>query len=151
MTQQEGQILDVRDRLDAVDSALEAEKERIDAVFDGEGGIGGGLSSEEVDQKIDAKYTVIVEQLEEAIRSATEDEDEFRRIARSQMMMKKMQIGKADREVAELKERVMVDSRMREQVHNLKLLIDMKISRDEARNMVRKNATKAELNQALNH
>ena len=151
MTGQEGQLLDVRDRMDGIDQALAAERERIDAVFDGEGGVGGGLSEEEVDQKIDARYTVIVEQLEEAIRSATEDEDEFRRIANDlQMMMKKMQIGKADnREVAELKERVMVDSRMREQVDHLKSLTDMKISRDEARALVRKNATKAELQQAL--
>ena len=76
---------------------------------------------------------MIVDQLESAIRSATEDEDEFRRIANDlQDMVRKMQMGKADkREMAEVREKLMVDSRLREQVDTLRVLSDMKVSHEE--------------------
>ncbi len=127
--------------------------ERVDELYDGleAGTLGGGITPEEVEEKIEAKYTLIVDQLESAIRSATEDEDEFRRIANDlQDMVRKMQMGKADkREMAEVREKLMVDGRLREQVDTLRVLSDMKVSHEEAERMLSSKASRRELKQSL--
>eukprot|EP00946_MAST-07B_sp_MAST-7B-sp1_P002011 g2011.t1 len=126
---------------------------RVDELYEGieDGTIGGGITPEEVDEKIGEKYAMIVDQLESAIRSATEDEDEFRRIANDlQDMVRKMQMGKADkREMAEVREKLMVDSRLREQVDTLRVLSDMKVSHEEAEQMLKSKASRNELKQSL--
>ena len=128
--------------------------QRVDELYEGieDGTIGGGITPEEVDEKIGEKYALIVDQLESAIRSATEDEDEFRRIANDlQDMVRKMQMGKADkREMAEVREKLMVDSRLREQVDTLRVLSDMKVSHEEAAQMLKSKASRKELKQSLN-
>ena len=127
--------------------------EKVDELYDGleSGTLGGGITPEEVEEKIEAKYTLIVDQLESAIRSATEDEDEFRRIANDlQDMVRKMQMGKADkREMAEVREKLMVDGRLREQVDTLRVLSDMKVSHEEAERMLSSKASRRELKQSL--
>jgi cell division septum initiation protein DivIVA len=127
---------------------------KVDEIFEGiqSGTLGGGIDAEEVDEKIEEKYSLIVDQLESAIRSATEDEDEFRRIANDlQDMVRKMQMGKADkREMAEVREKLMVDGRLREQVDTLRVLSDMKVSHDEAERMLQSKASRKELRSSLN-
>jgi cell division septum initiation protein DivIVA len=126
----------------------------VDEILEGiqSGTIGGGIDAEEVDEKIEKKYSLIVDQLESAIRSATEDEDEFRRIANDlQDMVRKMQMGKADkREMAEVREKLMVDGRLREQVDTLRVLSDMKVSHEEAERMLQSKASRKELRNSLN-
>ena len=127
---------------------------KVDEIFTGieTGALGGGIQEEEVDEKIEEKYSMIVDQLENAIRSATEDEDEFRRIANDlQDMVRKMQMGKADkREMAEVREKLMVDGRLREQVDTLRVLSDMKVSHEEAERMLKSKASRKELKNSLN-
>jgi len=126
---------------------------KVDEIFSGieTGSLGGGMKEEEVDEKIELKYSMIVDQLESAISSATEDEDEFRRIANDlQDMVRKMQMGKADkREMAEVREKLMVDGRLREQVDTLRVLSDMKVSHEEAEQMLQSKASRRELRQSL--
>jgi len=135
-------------------SRVDENGRKVDEIFDGieSGTMGGGIDAEEVDEKIEAKYSLIVDQLESAIRSATEDEDEFRRIANDlQDMVRKMQMGKADkREMAEVREKLMVDGRLREQVDTLRVLSDMKVSHEEAERMLSSKASRKELKTSLN-
>ena len=132
MTSQEGTVLSVRDRFDDMEGHV---KEVLDKMEQAEeNGFGGGISEEQVDAKIDSKYSMIIDQLETAIKSATQDEEEFKRAANDlQGMVKKMQMGKADKhEMAMVKEKMMIDGRLREQVDTLRVLTDMKMTKEDA-------------------
>ena len=150
MIGQEGKVLDVRDRFDAMENSI---KDVLAKFEDAEanGGFGGGITEEDVDAKIDSKYTLIVDQLESAITSATQDEEEFKRVANDlQDMVRKMQMNKADKhEMAAVKERQMIDGRVREQVDTLRVLTDMKMTKEEAQRLIIKKANRSELKNAV--
>ena len=150
MTGQEGTVLDVRDKFDVMEESVREVLSKFEAAEES-GGFGGGISSEDVDAKIDAKYTLIVDQLETAISSATQDEEEFKRVANDlQNMVRKMQMGKADKhEMAAVKERMMIDGRVREQVDTLRVLTDMKMTKEEAQRLIIKKANRSELKSAV--
>ena len=150
MTSQEGTVLSVRDRFDDMEGHV---KEVLDKMEQAEeNGFGGGISEEQVDAKIDSKYSMIIDQLETAIKSATQDEEEFKRVANDlQGMVKKMQMGKADKhEMAMVKEKMMIDGRLREQVDTLRVLTDMKMTKEDAQRLIIKKANRSELKSAVN-
>jgi predicted nucleic acid-binding Zn-ribbon protein len=150
MTSQEGTVLSVRDRFDDMEGNV---KEVLDKMEQAEeNGFGGGISEDDVDAKIESKYSMIVDQLETAIKSATQDEEEFKRVANDlQGMVKKMQMGKADKhEMAMVKEKMMIDGRLREQVDTLRVLTDMKMTKEDAQRLIIKKANRSELKSAVN-
>lgn len=86
-----------------------------------------------VDEKIEAKYEEIIDHLQAALSSAGDDEDEFKRVSMElQEICQQLSTTKADkRDLLEVKEQVLFDSRVREQVEQLREYIDQKMDKDD--------------------
>ena len=107
--------------------------------------------TEEVDQKIEVKYDEIIDHLQAAINSAAEDEDDFKKAAAElQETCKQLQNTKANKsDIQEMKERMMLDSKLGEEVENLRQFLDEKLGREEAQAMMRANVNRQDLAKAL--
>jgi hypothetical protein len=86
-----------------------------------------------VDEKIESKYEEIIDHLQSALSGAGDDEDEFKRISLElQEICQNLTTTKADkRDLLEVKEQVLFDSRVREQVEQLRDFIDQKINKED--------------------
>jgi len=100
-----------------------------------------------VDEKIEAKYEEIIDHLQSALSSAGEDEDEFKRVSMElQEICQQLASTKADkRDLLEVKEQVLFDSRVREQVEQLREFVDLKMNKDDVAEGLAGKPDRAEL------
>ncbi|KAF1333658.1 hypothetical protein FI667_g2489, partial [Globisporangium splendens] len=100
-----------------------------------------------VDEAIESKYEEICNQLDKALASVLGEEDEFKRVSQElQQLVTHLSESKADKkELLEVKEQVLYDSRVRQQVENLRSLIDLKMNRDDVFSALKNKADKDEM------
>ncbi|KAF0687595.1 Aste57867_20714 [Aphanomyces stellatus] len=100
-----------------------------------------------VDLIIESKYEEIIEQLQKAMTAISEDEDEFKRNCRDlQDLVQNLSSSKADKkDLLEVKEQVLYDSRVRQQVENLRAFIDLKMNREDVFAALKSKADKDEM------
>ncbi|RHY29830.1 hypothetical protein DYB32_004825 [Aphanomyces invadans] len=119
-----------------------------------------------VDLIIESKYEEIIEQLQKAMTAISDDEDEFKRNCRDlQDLVQNLAASKADkkyherrrlavvvddsgvcgRDLLEVKEQVLYDSRVRQQVENLRAFIDLKMNREDVLSALKNKADKDEM------
>ncbi|KAF0750793.1 hypothetical protein AaE_006588 [Aphanomyces astaci] len=100
-----------------------------------------------VDLIIESKYEEIIEQLQKAMTAISEDEDEFKRNCRDlQDLVQNLSASKADKkDLLEVKEQVLYDSRVRQQVENLRAFIDLKMNREDVLSALTNKADKDEM------
>jgi hypothetical protein len=100
-----------------------------------------------VDEIIEAKYEEICNQLDKALASVIGEEDEFKRVSQElQQLVTHLSESKADKkELLEVKEQVLYDSRVRQQVENLRAFIDLKMNRDDVFSALKNKADKDEM------
>ncbi|OQS07419.1 hypothetical protein THRCLA_00575 [Thraustotheca clavata] len=103
-----------------------------------------------VDLIIESKYEEIIEQLQKAMSAINEDEDEFKRNCSDlQDLVQNLTASKADKkDLLEVKEQVLYDSRVRQQVENLRAFIDLKMNKEDVFSALKTKADKEEM-QAL--
>ncbi|KAH9081188.1 hypothetical protein Ae201684P_012160 [Aphanomyces euteiches] len=100
-----------------------------------------------VDLIIESKYEEIIEQLQKAMTAISDDEDEFKRNCRDlQDLVQNLSASKADKkDLLEVKEQVLYDSRVRQQVENLRAFIDLKMNREDVFAALKSKADKEEM------
>ncbi|ETW06314.1 hypothetical protein H310_02598 [Aphanomyces invadans] len=100
-----------------------------------------------VDLIIESKYEEIIEQLQKAMTAISDDEDEFKRNCRDlQDLVQNLAASKADKkDLLEVKEQVLYDSRVRQQVENLRAFIDLKMNREDVLSALKNKADKDEM------
>ncbi|TYZ63080.1 hypothetical protein PybrP1_011768 [[Pythium] brassicae (nom. inval.)] len=100
-----------------------------------------------VDEAIESKYEEICNQLDKALASVIGEEDEFKRVSQElQQLVTHLSESKADRkDLLEIKEQVLYDSRVRQQVENLRSFIDLKMNRDDVFSALKNKADKDEM------
>uniref|UniRef100_K3WHL5 Uncharacterized protein n=1 Tax=Globisporangium ultimum (strain ATCC 200006 / CBS 805.95 / DAOM BR144) TaxID=431595 RepID=K3WHL5_GLOUD len=100
-----------------------------------------------VDEAIESKYEEICNQLDKALASVLGEEDEFKRVSQElQQLVTHLSESKADKkELLEVKEQVLYDSRVRQQVENLRSFIDLKMNRDDVFSALKNKADKDEM------
>ncbi|CAK4414254.1 unnamed protein product [Aphanomyces euteiches] len=100
-----------------------------------------------VDLIIESKYEEIIEQLQKAMTAISDDEDEFKRNCRDlQDLVQNLSASKADKkDLLEIKEQVLYDSRVRQQVENLRAFIDLKMNREDVFAALKSKADKEEM------
>lgn len=100
-----------------------------------------------VDEAIESKYEEICNQLDKALASVVGEEDEFKRVSQElQQLVTHLSESKADKkELLEIKEQVLYDSRVRQQVENLRSFIDLKMNRDDVFSALKNKADKDEM------
>lgn len=100
-----------------------------------------------VDEAIESKYEEICNQLDKALASVIGEEDEFKRVsAELQQLVTHLSESKADKkDLLEVKEQVLYDSRVRQQVENLRSFIDLKMNRDDVVSALKSKADKDEM------
>jgi hypothetical protein len=110
------------------------------------------MDRDKVDEKIERKYEEIIEHLQSALSSANEDEDEFKRVcAQLQDMCNSLSNNKADKkELLEIKEQVLFDSRMKDQVENMKKFLDSRVTKDQLGQAMESKISREELQKHLN-
>jgi hypothetical protein len=104
-----------------------------------------------VDEKIEGKYEEIIDHLQAALSSAGDDEDEFKRVSMElQEICQQLSSSKADkRDLLELKEQVLFDSRVREQVEQLKEFLEEKMDTAEASQKLDQKPDRTEMQKLL--
>jgi hypothetical protein len=110
------------------------------------------MDRDKVDEKIERKYEEIIEHLQSALSSANEDEDEFKRVCTQlQDMCNSLSNNKADRkELLEIKEQVLFDSRMKDQVENMKKFLDSRVTKEQLGQAIESKVSREELQRHLN-
>jgi hypothetical protein len=100
-----------------------------------------------VDEAIETKYEEICHQIDKALAAVLGEEDEFKRVSQElQQLVTHLGETKADRrELLEVKEQVLYDSRVRQQVENLRAFIDLKMNRDDVFAALKNKADKDEM------
>ncbi|RLN50156.1 hypothetical protein BBJ29_005267 [Phytophthora kernoviae] len=100
-----------------------------------------------VDEIIESKYEEICNQLDKALASVLGEEDEFKRASQElQQLVTHLSESKADKkDLLEVKEQVLYDSRVRQQVENLRSFIDLKMNRDDVFSALKTKADKDEI------
>ncbi|KAJ0400969.1 hypothetical protein P43SY_008772 [Pythium insidiosum] len=100
-----------------------------------------------VDEVIESKYEEICNQLDKALASVIGEEDEFKRVSQElQHLVTHLSESKADKkELLEVKEQVLYDSRVRQQVENLRAFIDLKMNREDVFSALKNKADKDEM------
>ncbi|OWZ22904.1 hypothetical protein PHMEG_0002303 [Phytophthora megakarya] len=100
-----------------------------------------------VDEIIESKYEEICNQLDKALASVLGEEDEFKRASQElQQLVTHLSESKADKkDLLEVKEQVLYDSRVRQQVENLRSFIDIKMNRDDVFSALKTKADKDEM------
>jgi len=100
-----------------------------------------------VDEIIESKYEEICNQLDKALASVLGEEDEFKRASQElQQLVTHLSESKADKkDLLEVKEQVLYDSRVRQQVENLRSFIDLKMNRDDVFSALKSKADKDEM------
>lgn len=100
-----------------------------------------------VDEAIESKYEEICHQIDKALAAVLGEEDEFKRVSQElQQLVTHLGETKADRrELLEVKEQVLYDSRVRQQVENLRAFIDLKMNRDDVFAALKNKADKDEM------
>ncbi|EGZ29440.1 hypothetical protein PHYSODRAFT_309797 [Phytophthora sojae] len=100
-----------------------------------------------VDEIIESKYEEICNQLDKALASVLGEEDEFKRASQElQQLVTHLSESKADKkDLLEVKEQVLYDSRVRQQVENLRSFIDIKMNRDDVFSALKSKADKDEM------
>lgn len=100
-----------------------------------------------VDEAIESKYEEICNQLDKALASVIGEEDEFKRVSQElQQLVTHLSESKADKkDLLEIKEQVLYDSRVRQQVENLRSFIDLKMNRDDVFSALKNKADKDEM------
>ncbi|RLN57393.1 hypothetical protein BBJ28_00002695 [Nothophytophthora sp. Chile5] len=100
-----------------------------------------------VDEIIESKYEEICNQLDKALASVLGEEDEFKRVSQElQQLVTHLGESKADKkDLLEVKEQVLYDSRVRQQVENLRSFIDIKMNRDDVFSALKSKADKDEM------
>ncbi|KDO34931.1 hypothetical protein SPRG_00993 [Saprolegnia parasitica CBS 223.65] len=100
-----------------------------------------------VDLIIESKYEEIIEQLQKAMSAINEDEDEFKRNCRDlQDLVQNLSASKADKkDLLEVKEQVLYDSRVRQQVENLRAFIDLKMNKEDVFSALKSKADRDEM------
>ncbi|GLD93350.1 hypothetical protein PINS_up001942 [Pythium insidiosum] len=100
-----------------------------------------------VDEVIESKYEEICNQLDKALASVIGEEDEFKRVSQElQHLVTHLSDSKADKkELLEVKEQVLYDSRVRQQVENLRAFIDLKMNREDVFSALKNKADKDEM------
>lgn len=100
-----------------------------------------------VDEAIESKYEEICNQLDKALASVIGEEDEFKRVSQElQQLVTHLSESKADKkDLLEVKEQVLYDSRVRQQVENLRSFIDLKMNREDVFSALKNKADKDEM------
>ncbi|TMW55902.1 hypothetical protein Poli38472_008550 [Pythium oligandrum] len=100
-----------------------------------------------VDEVIETKYEEICNQLDKALAAVIGEEDEFKRVSQElQQLVTHLGDSKADKkDLLEVKEQVLYDSRVRQQVENLRAFIDLKMNRDDVFSALKNKADKDEM------
>eukprot|EP00941_MAST-03F_sp_MAST-3F-sp1_P003338 g3338.t1 len=100
-----------------------------------------------ITEVIEMKYDEIVEHLQLAISAATDDEDEFKRVAGElRGMVKDLMLNKSDRvEVMRLKEMLVADNTMREDMAHIKIAFGEKMDRKEVLQLMANAADKSDI------
>lgn len=100
-----------------------------------------------VEEMIATKYEELCSQLDKALASVLEEEEEFKRASQDlQQLVTHLSESKADKkDLLEVKEQVLYDSRVRQQVENLRSFIDLKMNRDDVFSALKSKADKDEI------
>lgn len=100
-----------------------------------------------VDEIIETKYEEICHQIDKALAGVLGEEDEFKRVSQElQQLITHLSESKADkRDLLEVKEQVLYDSRVRQQVENLRSFIDLKMNREDVFSALKNKADKDEM------
>lgn len=100
--------------------------------------------AKKITEVIEMKYDEIVEHLQLAISAATDDEDEFKRVAGElRGMVKDLMLNKADRvDMIRLKELVYADNALREDVAHMKITMSSKLEREDVEEIVSSKSDK---------
>lgn len=100
-----------------------------------------------MEECIETKYEEICNQLDKALSAVIGEEDEFKRVSQElQQLVTHLSESKADKkDLLEVKEQVLYDSRVRQQVENLRSFIDLKMNRDDVFSALKNKADKDEM------
>ncbi|KAL7680042.1 hypothetical protein Plhal304r1_c070g0158701 [Plasmopara halstedii] len=96
---------------------------------------------------IETKYEEMCSQLDKALTNVLEEEEEYKRVSQElQQLVTHLSESKADKQdLLEVKEQVLYDSRVRQQVENLRSFIDLKMNRDDVFSALKSKADKDEI------
>lgn len=109
------------------------------------------LDADGVDSKIEVKFDEVIDELDKAIASAGADEEEFKKAAQElQEMCALLSQSKANQsDVTDIYKRLELDSRMRDKVATLQGLVEAKLGREEANELVETRVAREELGAKL--
>lgn len=104
-----------------------------------------------MNEMIESKYQEIIDHLQKALSSITDDEDEFKRISKElQELVQHLNASKADKkDVLEIKEQVVYDAKIRQQVEHLRSFVDLKVNRDEVLGELEAKVDKTDMQELL--